>query len=96
MPVTVQRANEATLTVNVTSPATQGTTQTLTTSGGSGTPAGSSGQIQYNNAGAFGGATGLFYDSSTALAGTTEPSSDVVDYFSTGESAHRVFNGAND
>jgi hypothetical protein len=37
--------------------------------GGGGTPGGSDGQIQYNNGGAFGGATQLFYDDSNNRVG---------------------------
>ncbi|KKS46219.1 MAG: hypothetical protein UV09_C0020G0001, partial [Candidatus Gottesmanbacteria bacterium GW2011_GWA2_42_18] len=36
---------------------------------GSGTPGGSSGQIQYNNGGSFGGASGFVWDSTTARLG---------------------------
>lgn len=44
--------------------------------GGSGTPAGSNGQLQYNNNGAFGGATGITYisGSSTITVATTSDS----------------------
>jgi hypothetical protein len=45
-------------------------------SGGGGTPGGSDGQVQYNNGGAFGGASGLYYQDSTGNVGigTTTPS----------------------
>ena len=36
--------------------------------GGGGTPGGATGQFQYNNAGIFGGTTGVLYDSSDTLA----------------------------
>jgi hypothetical protein len=39
-----------------------GTLSWATASGGSGSPAGSTGQIQYNNAGAFGAEAALYYD----------------------------------
>lgn len=42
---------------------------TVSGGGGSGTPGGSDGQIQYNNGGAFGGATQLFYDDSNNRVG---------------------------
>ena len=44
-------------------------------SGGGGSPAGSDGQMQYNNGGAFGGTAGLFYDDSNNRVGigTTSP-----------------------
>lgn len=43
--------------------------------GGSGSPGGSTGQLQYNNAGAFGGAAGLVWDSANSRLGfgTTSP-----------------------
>ena len=42
---------------------------TISGGGGGGTPGGSDGQIQYNNGGAFGGATQLFYDDSNNRVG---------------------------
>lgn len=45
--------------------ATDYATAWTTPSGGGGTPGGSSGQLQYNNAGAFGGDAGLSYDATT-------------------------------
>jgi hypothetical protein len=51
---------------------TDGTnTSWATASGGGGSPGGSSGQIQYNNAGAFGGAAALAYATSGALLTAT-------------------------
>lgn len=47
-----------------------------TASGGGGTPAGSTGQIQYNNAGAFGAEAALFYDATNnrlSVGGDTSP-----------------------
>ena len=44
-------------------------------SGGGGSPGGSDGQVQYNNGGSFGGASGLHYDDGNARVGigTTSP-----------------------
>ena len=42
---------------------------TISGGGGGGSPGGSDGQIQYNNGGAFGGATQLFYDDSNNRVG---------------------------
>ena len=42
---------------------------TISGGGGDGSPGGSDGQIQYNNGGAFGGATQLFYDDSNNRVG---------------------------
>ena len=60
---------------------TAGSNITITNGAGSitiaatgGSPGGSSGQVQYNNAGAFGGAAGLVYDSSGAILGGTTTS----------------------
>ncbi len=44
-------------------------TDLTATGGGGGSPAGSDSQIQYNNGGAFGGASGLVYDDSNARVG---------------------------
>lgn len=41
----------------------------LSSSGGGGTPGGTSGQVQYNNAGAFGGITGTFSDGTSLTFG---------------------------
>lgn len=75
----------ATIASNVTwtLPSADGTNGQALITNGSGTlsfstisasPGGSSGQVQYNNAGAFGGAAGLVYDSSGAILGGTTTS----------------------
>ena len=46
-----------------------GISEVTISGGGGGTPGGSDGQIQYNNGGAFGGATQLFYDDSNNRVG---------------------------
>lgn len=54
--------------------ATSGTAATWQTPSGGGTPGGSSGQVQYNNAGAFGGAAGVTWNGATSVlqfGGTT-------------------------
>lgn len=51
---------------------TDATTDTITITASGGSPAGSSGQIQYNNAGAFGGSSSLTFDS--AVGRVTVPS----------------------
>lgn len=62
--------------------------------GGSGTPGGSDGQVQYNNGGSFGGATGLFWDDVRSFfgIGTTTATSTLhvngsISYTSTSTSA---------
>lgn len=51
-------------------------TGVLSGGGGGGTPGGSSGQVQYNNAGAFGGASGATIDGSGNLLVTTQSPGD--------------------
>jgi hypothetical protein len=46
-------------------------TSTFPSSGGGGTPGGSSGDVQYNNSGALGGNNGFIYDGANVLAGPT-------------------------
>jgi hypothetical protein len=50
--------------------------ENLPSGGGGGSPGGSDGQVQYNNGGAFGGASALYYDdvNSRVGIGTTSPS----------------------
>jgi hypothetical protein len=52
-----------------------GTSSDCGSGGGGGTPAGSSGQIQFNNSGAFAGASGLYWNSvnNSLGVGTTSP-----------------------
>lgn len=60
-------------------------TFSVSTGGGGGTPGGSDTQVQYNNAGAFGGASGLVYDDVTGNVGigTTSPARLFNSYTST-------------
>ena len=44
-----------------------GVTTWVTQSGGGGTPGGANGQVQFNNAGAFGGSAGFTFDGTSAL-----------------------------
>ena len=63
LPAAVGTANQVLQIASVTG--NDATLQWATVSGGSGSPGGSSGQIQFNNAGAFAGDAGLTYDSAT-------------------------------
>lgn len=69
----------------------------LTVSGGGGTPGGSTTQVQYNNAGAFGGDAGLTYDSTNkALSvggATVTTSAPVVNVAQTWNNAGVAFTG---
>lgn len=71
----LQTCNSTTGKLNWDSTTSQFRCDTDQTGGGGGTPAGSSGQIQFNNAGAFGGASGLVWDSVGAEfgVGTSTP-----------------------
>ncbi len=54
---------------------------TIAASGGGGTPAGSTGQIQYNNAGAFGAEAALYYDATNnrlSVGGNTSPTGTIT------------------
>lgn len=53
-------------------------TGTCLASGGGGTPAGSNGQIQFNDSGSFGATSTLFYNNSTGLVGIGTPSPDDI------------------
>lgn len=58
-----------------------GTLSWATASGGGGTPAGSTGYIQYNNAGAFGAEAALFYDATNnrlSVGGDTTPAGTIT------------------
>lgn len=61
---------------------TDATTDTITiAASGGGTPAGSTGQIQYNNAGAFGAEAALYYDATNnrlSVGGNTSPTGTVT------------------
>lgn len=61
---------------------TNATTDTITiAASGGGTPAGSTGQIQYNNAGAFGAEAALFYDATNnrlSVGGNTSPTGTIT------------------
>ena len=52
---------------------------TLNATGGGGSPAGSTGQVQYNNAGAFGASSNLFWDNTNSRlgVGTSTPSAPI-------------------
>lgn len=54
-----------------------GTIGTVTVTGGSGTPAGATGEVQFNNAGAFGANSNLFWDNTAKRIGigTSSPAS---------------------
>jgi hypothetical protein len=62
--------------VTLTGTGTSSSPYTIASSGGGGSPAGSSGDIQFNNSGSFGGSNNLFWDSSDNMLGvnTNSPS----------------------
>jgi len=77
---------------------TDGSTTWAALGGGGGTPGGSSGQVQYNNAGSFGGVTGITLATGTlsALAitgGTVTSSTPVIDATQTWNSGGVTFTG---
>jgi len=70
--LTLAEGANITITTNATTD-----TVTIASSAGGGTPGGSDGQVQYNNGGAFGGASNLFYNDTNNKVGigTTAPTS---------------------
>lgn len=74
--LTLVAGSNITLTTNATTD-----TITIAAAGGSGSPAGSTGQIQYNNAGAFGAEAALHYDATNnrlSVGGNTSPTGTIT------------------
>jgi hypothetical protein len=74
--LTLVAGSNITLTTNATTD-----TITIAAAGGSGSPAGSTGQIQYNNAGAFGAEAALYYDATNnrlSVGGNTSPTGTIT------------------